>query len=624
MFVRLLQSRYYWIWPLLFWGAITGVSLLWNLDRLEIEVNDIARERGRIMYEMVRQTKINPLLMQSDPEVFKRQVMDDITYRAVSARPMNPENMADAWEREALAGFSKPGDRLFERQQDQTDVAYRYIGPVFAQENCLPCHGYEGIQVGDLRGGISVTVNAAPIYAEQADTRQLILFTHFGGFLLLSGSALFLLTQLRGHWRKLVETQDQLAQKEAFLSSITHTMGEGCVVVDRRGVVTFVNLEAEWILGWDAEEMLGKRWPELVTPEEEAQQKPEEMALFETLDDGMSRRIDEEHFQHQDGFLIPVSYAISAMATDDVINGAVITFNDISERKRVEAERSNMERQLNQVHKMEAVGQLAGGIAHEINTPIQYIGENLRFLLEASEDINRLLDAYHDLQLAAEPVSGLQPQLDRVRQISEEVEIDYLREETPKSLEQSLAGTEQVARIVLAMKEFAHPGSREMALADLNKVIQNAVAVSKNEWKYVADTELKLDPELPEVLCVGGEIAQVLLNLIVNAAHAIEGAGRESKGTITISSTSLGDRLEVRVKDNGTGIPEAVRESVFNPFFTTKEVGSGTGQGLAIAQDIVVGKHQGELFFETEEGAGTTFVLRLPMAKAAQKGADAG
>jgi PAS domain S-box-containing protein len=624
MFVRLLQGRFYWVWPLLFWAVITGISLLWNLDLLEIEVNDIARERGRIMYEMVRQTKINPLLMQNDPEVFKRQEIDDITYRAISVRPMNPENMADDWESEALAGFNKPGDHLFERQAGQAEVTYRYIGPVFTQKNCLPCHGYEGIKVGDLRGGISVTVHAASIYAEQADTRQLILLTHFGGFILLSGSALFLLKQLRRRWERLVETQGQLAHQEAFLSSITHTMGEGCVVVDREGVVTFVNQEAEWILGWQAADMLGKRWIELVSPRRDEEQKPKEIALFETLRDGMTRRIDEEHFQHQDGFLMPVSYAVSSMADEDEITGAVITFNDISEFKRAQNERSSMERQLNQMHKMEAVGQLAGGIAHEINTPIQYIGENLRFLREASEDVNRLLDAYQSLLQAAEPVATLQPQVEKVKELADEMEIDYLQEETSKSLEQSLAGTEQVARIVLAMKEFAHPGSREMAPADLNRVIQNAVAVSKNEWKYVADTELKLDPGLPMVRCVGGEISQVLLNLIVNAAHAIEGAGRESKGTITITSATLGEGLEVRIADNGTGIPKAVRESVFNPFFTTKDVGAGTGQGLAIAQDIVVGKHKGELFFETEEGQGTTFVMRLPLVKPVSEAGETG
>ena len=613
MFIRILQSRFYWLWPLSFWGVVTGISLIWNLDRLESEVNDIASERGRIMYEMVRQTKINPLLMQSDPEIFKRQVMEDITYRAVSSRPMNPGNLADGWEAGALEGFSEPGDFLFERMADQGGVAYRYIGPVFTQEVCLPCHGYEGIKVGDLRGGISVSVNAEPIYLEQADTRQLILLTHFGGFILLTVSALFLMQQLRNHWRRLVETQDQLQQQEAFLSSITHTMGEGCVVVDRKGAVTFINQEAERILGWQSEQMLEQQWLDQVSPESNRAKASPENTLFETLKDGVSRRIEEESFHRQDGTLVPVSYAVSALGDEREISGAVITFNDISERKQAEEERSSMERQLNQAHKMEAVGQLAGGIAHEINTPIQYIGENLRFLQEASEDVNGLLEAYKGLLQAAESVSSLQPQVERVKQIAEEVEIDYLQEETPKSLEQSLTGTEQVARIVLAMKEFAHPGSREMAPVNLNKVIQNAVAVSKNEWKYVANTELKLEPGLPEVPCVGGEISQVLLNLIVNAAHAIEGAERGEKGTITITTAQQSDQLEVRISDNGTGIPEDVQTSVFNPFFTTKDVGKGSGQGLAIAQDIVVGKHNGELFFETESGQGTTFVIRLPL-----------
>jgi PAS domain S-box-containing protein len=396
------------------------------------------------------------------------------------------------------------------------------------------------------------------------------------------------------------------------------------VVVDREGLVTFVNQEAEWVLGRDATDMLGKQWLELVSPALPEEQKPQESALFETLNDGMSRRIDEESFKHREGFLMPVSFAVTAMGREDDIEGAVITFNDISERKRSEDERSNMERQLNQLHKMEAVGQLAGGIAHEINTPIQYVGDNLRFLQEASADVDALLVAYQALLQAAQRHTTLQPQVERVKQLAEQVEIDYLREETPKALEQSLAGTEQVTRIVQAMKEFAHPGARKVAPANLNKVIQNALAVSKNEWKYVADAELKLDTSLPEVLCAGGEISQVVLILIVNAAHAIERAELGSKGVITITTGIRGEHLEVRVSDNGTGIPKAVRESVFNPFFTTKEVGEGTGQGLAIAQDIVVSKHKGELFFETEEGEGTTFVMLLPLVSAAATEGEAG
>ncbi|MEW8462352.1 MAG: ATP-binding protein, partial [Candidatus Thiodiazotropha endolucinida] len=148
-----------------------------------------------------------------------------------------------------------------------------------------------------------------------------------------------------------------------------------------------------------------------------------------------------------------------------------------------------------------------------------------------------------------------------------------------------------------------------------NRIVSNAVAVCKNEWKYVADTDLELGDNLPQVECLGGEISQVVLNLVINAAHAIEAAKLQQKGKITITTSHSENSVEVRVADTGTGIPMEVQDSVFNPFFTTKDVGRGTGQGLAIAQDIVMGKHQGELFFETEEGNGATFVMRLPLQR---------
>jgi len=551
--------------------------------------------------------------MQNDPEIFKRQVMPDIGYRVVSTRPMNPENRADPWETRALDAFTRPDDYRFERDDRPDQPRFRFIGPIFMQQVCLSCHGGEGMKVGDLRGGVSVSVNARPLYAAQAANRQWLILTHFGGFLLLAGSTTFLLRQLRRHWQLLSESRERERRQEAFLDSITHSMGEGCVVVDDQGEVTFVNPESEWILGWEADRMVGKRWLDLVSPVPPEERDDPSNSLYQTLADGISRREEEETFLHREGMLIPVAYAVSPLLEGEAITGAVITFNDISERQRGEEERRSLERQLNQHHKMEAVGQLAGGIAHEINTPIQYIGENLRFLTEAYGDYLRLLDAYQTLTQQAETAGMLKSEVLRIKAISGEVETDYLKEEIPKALEQSLAGTEQIIGIVQAMKEFAHPGSKQKAPADLNRIIRNTVAVCKNEWKYVAETELRLDPSLPEVHCNGGEISQVLLNLIVNAAHAIEAAEREGKGRITISSALRDGQAEVRVSDTGTGIPEAIRNSVFNPFFTTKEVGRGTGQGLAIAQDIVAVKHRGRLFFETEAERGTTFVMRLPL-----------
>ncbi|MEW8507382.1 MAG: ATP-binding protein [Candidatus Thiodiazotropha sp.] len=614
MLIRLLQSRYYWLIPVLFWFFITLGSIIWNLSLIDRSVKEIAFERGHIMYEMVRLTKINPVLMANDPTIFKKQSLDDVNYQVVSAQPLNPNNMADPWERTALARLESGTEFVFQSFLDRADGYYKYIGPVFMQEQCLMCHGSEGKHVGDIRGGISVKVMAQPIVDSQYQAKQMMIFMHLAGFVLISLTSLFLIHQLRRQLQMLNETRDELKEKEQFLSDVTNSMSEGFAVVDQDGVVKFSNPESERLLGWDSEEMIGRRFTELAYGNKKPDQASSvESAIDQTLDDGNTRSGFDGRFYHKEGREVDVQYSVSPLLRDEINSGAVVAFSDVSERKRIEEERRTLERQLNQTHKMEAVGQLAGGIAHEINTPIQYVGDNLRFIKEGYEDIATLLEAYSALQEKAMDHPGLQDEVEKVRQTFEEIDLDYLDDEISSALEQSISGAKQVAQIVLAMKEFAHPGSKQMAMADLNRIVSNALAVCKNEWKYVADTELKLSDSLPEVKCMGGEISQVLLNLIINAAHAIEAAKLEQKGSITITTIHDKDHVEVRVADTGTGIPKEAEESVFNPFFTTKGVGRGTGQGLAIAQDIVVVKHHGELYFETEEGSGTTFIMRLPV-----------
>jgi signal transduction histidine kinase len=202
-----------------------------------------------------------------------------------------------------------------------------------------------------------------------------------------------------------------------------------------------------------------------------------------------------------------------------------------------------------------------------------------------------------------------------LEQTAQNVDVNYLRDEIPKATEQLLEGVAQVARIVRAMKEFSHPGQVEKAPVNINRAIESTILVSKNEWKYVAELTTDLDPELPPVPCVAGEFNQVILNLIVNAAHAIGDVvrGSNQKGSIRIGTRRDGEWVEVRVSDTGTGIPEDIRAKMFTPFFTTKEVGKGTGQGLAMAHAVIVKKHQGTIRFESEIGVGTTFVVRLPL-----------
>jgi signal transduction histidine kinase len=191
-----------------------------------------------------------------------------------------------------------------------------------------------------------------------------------------------------------------------------------------------------------------------------------------------------------------------------------------------------------------------------------------------------------------------------------------LQKQIPRAIQQSQEGNKRVASIVLAMKQFSHPESAEKTRVDLNAAIASTITVSRNEWKYVADLITEFDAGLSGVNCLPGELNQVILNIIVNAAHAIADVvkdGSEGKGKITVTTRQDGDWAEIRIGDTGTGIPEKVRSRVFDPFFTTKGVGKGTGQGLAIARNVIVDKHGGTLTFETETGKGTTFIIRLPI-----------
>lgn len=281
------------------------------------------------------------------------------------------------------------------------------------------------------------------------------------------------------------------------------------------------------------------------------------------------------------------------------------------ERHRSAEERRSLVRELEQSRKLEAIGQLAAGVAHEINTPTQYVSDNARFLRDAFQDVACLLKA---LESFASSGKALDPQA--LASLFAEADVEYLQQEIPRALEQSLEGLEHVARIVRAMKEFSHPASDEKTPTDLNKAINTTITVASNEWKYVADVDTQLDDSLPAVPCLPGEIYQVLLNLIVNAAHAIEdalGGCSESKGKISVGTSVTDSCAVIRVADTGTGVPEGIRERVFDPFFTTKDVGKGTGQGLAIAYNVVVNKHGGRIDLGSADGGGAVFTISLPL-----------
>jgi signal transduction histidine kinase len=325
--------------------------------------------------------------------------------------------------------------------------------------------------------------------------------------------------------------------------------------------------------------------------------------------------------------------ALMRRVEDKVANGesafAVLEQNIALERvvaektRLLEAKRHELQESLDhlrkaqsellQAQKLESVGRLASGIAHEINTPIQFVTDSVTFVQDAFRDLVPLIDKYRRLRRSV-AAGRVDPQLVAdLEEAEDTTDLDYLMENAPGALERSIDGLGRVAALVRSMKEFAHPEMRKVT-ADVNHAVSTTLTIARNEYKYFADLETDLGV-LPAVPCYLGELNQVFLNIIVNAAHAIEAAlpAPGERGRLQVQTRLEGDVVRISISDTGTGIPEEIRNLIFDPFFTTKEVGKGTGQGLSIAHAVIVDKHGGTLTFDSELGRGTTFHIRLPV-----------
>jgi PAS domain S-box-containing protein len=326
-------------------------------------------------------------------------------------------------------------------------------------------------------------------------------------------------------------------------------------------------------------------------------------ALARALPQGRGQT--EARLKRADGRWFWLRFIVSAAdARERRVRGILI---DITEARQLELE-------LRQAQKLESVGRLAAGVAHEINTPVQFVSDSIHFVREAMADLVNVAEKYRVACEAALEGVLVAEAAAMARRAEETADIPYLLENVPKALDRALEGLERVTTIVRSMKEFAHPDQKEMALADVNQAVRSTTVIARNEYKYVADMELELG-ELPAVKCHLGDLNQVILNIIVNGAHAIGDVVRDSdqKGRLTVRTRHEGESVLIAISDTGGGIPAEVQPRIFDPFFTTKEVGKGTGQGLAIARAVVCEKHGGELTFESTPGVGTTFFIRLPV-----------
>jgi PAS domain S-box-containing protein len=416
---------------------------------------------------------------------------------------------------------------------------------------------------------------------------------------------------------ELRESVARQRESQGKLSAIVNSVMDAVIAIDSQGIIHTYNRAAEKIFGYSVTETIGRNvamlLPEAVRHELDGYLR----RYLETMEATMIGTTREVEGVRKNGSPLPLEISITEMEFKDSRMFVGIC-RDITQRKRQEREKAALEQELRQAQKMESLGTLAGGIAHEINTPVQYVGDNVRFLREAFADMTEALTAYKALAAAAAADELLPGPRAKAETAAASIDLDYLLCEIPNSIVQSLEGVGRISEIVHAIKAFSHPDAQEKAPVDINQSIATTVMVARNQWKYVADLVEDFDENLPPVPCLPGQFNQVILNLIINAVHAIEDARRSEKGRITISTRKCERSVEIRVADSGTGISEETLGKIFDPFFTTKEPGRGTGQGLAICHSIITKKHGGTITAESKIGEGTTFVIRLPLGEDGQ------
>lgn len=409
------------------------------------------------------------------------------------------------------------------------------------------------------------------------------------------------------------KTKKILQNSEDRFRALTESTLYAIIIVDINEQILLWSQTANRIFGYSEKEILGQNL-HIIIPKR----------LYKDHKNGVIGVISREKVNLYDnsiemtgirknGHEFPLELSLTNWQTEEGIFFSII-IRDITAK-------NNLQSQLVQAQKLEALGQLATGIAHEINTPTQYVGDNIKFLQEAFEDLIKLFKKYEQLLNSIKNNNMADVKIEELEDIIEAIDMEYLMGEIPETITQCLEGIESISQIVRSMKALSHPGTDEKIAVDINKAIENIITVTRNEWKFVAEVSTNLDSSLPLIFCLPGELNQVILNIIINSVHSIEEVLKDSsekgssekKRKIEISTHFNKGDVEIHISDAGGGIPDNIKDKVFDPFFTTKQVNKGTGQGLAISHNVIVEKHNGSITFESEEGKGTTFKIRLPI-----------
>ena len=396
--------------------------------------------------------------------------------------------------------------------------------------------------------------------------------------------------------------------EERWITLLAHIQ-EIVILLGPDGEVTYTSPSGKRWLGYGEDELLGQALAVISHPED----APLLASAFDRCAPGQPVSLNHR-LKAKDDRWRALESTVVCLREDPLVGGVLLAARDVTERVALEQERERLDLDRRVSQRLEAVGQLAAGIAHEINTPLQFVGDSVTFLKEAVDELLGLTALYRETLYTDAPLPVEQRRM-TMREAEERADVEYLCERIPVAFVRTTEGIARVRSIVQAMKRFSHASSTERAPADINEAIETTLAVCRNEYKYVAIVNAELG-DLPLVTCNIGELNQVFLNLIINAAQAIEEgvAGSGEQGQITIRTRVQGPEVVIEIADDGPGIPTEVQDRIYEPFFTTKEVGKGTGQGLALARTTIE-RHSGSLECDSALGRGTTFTIRLPLTR---------
>ncbi len=621
----IVHGKLFWLFPILAWGVLAMLSVQWNLRDLNGMAESLAYERAQSMFRLVQMTRLwnaqhggvyvplsettpsNPYLedpvkdvettqgvklTKLNPAYMTRQIADvarengGIVFNITSTKPINPGNEPDAWEREALISFEKETLEVLEFMANRDEPVYRYMGPLFTKKACMKCHEQQGYEVGDVRGGISVTLPAAPILLAQESARSQVMQIHFIAFILLSFTTLFLLSKLRQQWQLVNKTKEQLAGNERFLRSITDAAGEGVVTMDNNGSITFSNPEAMHLLGWREQSIT----IDGTTNEDEqkrsrlSEESVAKAAMGTDSDSESAIRVNDGSLLHFEGHQIPVSYVASPIMDGLDISGRVILFQDITLRKE-------MEKTLVRSETMSALGGMVAGVAHEVNTPVGVSVTSASYL---STKTRELLTAFDGNALTRSALKS------------------YLEMST-ESTGIILANLERAAAMIKSFKQVAaDQASEAKSRFNMKEYLDSVLLTLRPELKRTA-LEISVQcPDNLEVESYPGALSQIISNLIMNSK--IHAFAEGEAGALTFNIETAGADIQILYSDNGKGIPAENIKDIFAPFYTTNRGKGSSGLGLHISHNLVHSVLKGTMAVASEVGKGTQFSITFPIS----------